>query len=147
MKKDRDNIATFIPCDSTSTPSSAMLGHIEMLMLLLEMEGVDVSEYREEKRYKTRYSETKQMIHALHKVAKENGVDWEGRKIQFVNLCRDKNTKKKIKYKTSYRLGHPAGYEYLGTLSQTIIDERNKHEEIENRTRDDNQLQSGGADS
>lgn len=127
------------PYESQTTPSSAMLDHIEMLLILLERKGVDISQYRNKGKYKTRYAETKQMIHALHKLSKEYGIDYENCKIIYVNLCRDKKTKKKIKYKTSYRLGHPKGYEYMGTLSQ-IIEERKENEQVEVRTGNDTEL-------
>ena len=136
-----ENQLTYLPpYEQTSVPSSAMLGHIEMLFVLLENKGVDVTAYRSNRKYKTRYAESKHMIHALHKLAREHGIMYEGRKMMFVNLCRDKKTKKKIKYKTSYRLGHPKGYEYMGTLSQTVVEESEENNENEVRARDDNGL-------
>ena len=109
--------------DGVPIPTGSMLGQIEMMLVVLERAGVDVSELRKNKRYKTRVTEAKQMLAALEKLAVKNDVSFKNVKVIYVNSCRDRKTKKKIIYKTSKRTGTPKGYEFLGTLRQEIITE------------------------
>ena len=125
---DSGNTTVYAPYDTLATPSSAMLGHIGVMFQLLEHEGIDVSKYKDKGHYKTRHTEAKQLISALHKIAREHDIDYENAKIMYVNVCRDKKTKKKIHYKTKHRLGHPVGYEYVGTLRWEVSIEKEGNE-------------------
>lgn len=134
------NVAVYSPYDQTAVPSSAMIEHINKMLAILEETGVDVREYRERGNWKTRYSEGRQIIQALHKLEKEYGIDYDDWETVYVNLCKHKRKKTKIKYKTRYRLGCPKGYEYIGTLRQEYI-KKGERDENESRERDSNKLQ------
>ena len=144
-EKDSGNISVYTPYDSVAVPSSGMLAIIEQKLLILERAGIDTSAFRENKTYKRRYTEAKQMLRGLMKLVKENGLRDVECKTVYVNLCRNRKTKEKIKYRTSHRLGCPKGYEYIGTLSQeTVFIEGGNESENGRRERDDNQLQPSG---
>lgn len=127
-EKDSGNITVYAPYDSVAVPSSAMLANIERKLQILERAGVDTTVFRENKTYKRRYSEAKQMLRGLMTLIKENGLRDVQCKTEYVNLCRHKKTKEKIKYRTSHRLGCPKGYQYIGTLSEEIIFEEGGNE-------------------
>lgn len=107
--------------DGMPIPTGSMLAQIEMMLVVLERAGVDVTELRKNKRYKTRVTEAKQILSALEKLAAKNNVSFKNVRVIYVNSCRERKTKKKIVYKTSKRTGVPKGYEFLGTLRQEII--------------------------
>lgn len=121
---DSGNTTVYAPYDTLATPSSAMLGHIGVMFQLLELNGIDVSGYKNKGHYKTRHVEAKQLISELHKIARDHDIDYENVNILYVNVCKDKKTKKKIHYKTKHRLGHPVGYDYVGTLRMEVSIEK-----------------------
>ena len=73
-EKDSGNITVYAPYDSVAVPSSAMLANIERKLQILERAGVDTTVFRENKTYKRRYSEAKQMLRGLMTLIKENGL-------------------------------------------------------------------------
>ena len=52
---------------------------------------------------------------ALRALKQKHGL-FEETVTEYVNLCKHKETGKKIKYRTTKFCGHPAGYEFLGML-------------------------------
>ena len=59
-------------------------------------------------------------IRSLRKLKADSGLFRDSR-TEYVNLCRNKEDGKKIKYRTTKWCGTPVGYEFLGMLSREIV--------------------------
>jgi hypothetical protein len=59
----------------------------------------------------------RQLISMLHQNDIRPDYLWE-----YVNLCREKSTGKKIKYRTKKRFAAPVGYEFIGQLERVKVE-------------------------
>jgi len=59
-------------------------------------------------------------IRVLRQLKRDNGLYAES-KTYYINLCKHKETGKKIKYRTTKFCGAPKDYEFLGMLSRETV--------------------------
>lgn len=71
--------------------------------------------------YKTNPYAAIRVIQNLRKMFRDNGLDYNWH-YEFVNLCVNKETGKKIKYRTRHRYCAPVGYEFIGELESRHAD-------------------------
>lgn len=96
-----------------SKASDRQIAYVKAVINQLESVGVDTSSvFKGELPYTV--NGINAALHSLHGLMKLNGI----KKIvpSFVNICRSKETGKKIQYTTSKRYHAPIGYEFLYEL-------------------------------
>lgn len=71
--------------------------------------------------YKTNPYAAIKVANTLKKMFRDNGLDYNWH-YEYVNLCVNKETGKKIKYRTRHRYCAPVGYEFLGELESRHAD-------------------------
>lgn len=103
-----------------SLPTKAQMNYIEDLVKELEDAGVRASFLIEDGYYKKHSGMAVSVIRALIRLRSQAGMSKGARSI-YVNLCKEKATGKKIKYKTSKRFAAPTGYEFLGEISRSYV--------------------------
>ena len=105
--------------ENTQLPSNEQLKYIDSLVELLERNGIDASSMVNSgtKKYRSYATST---IRALRQVMADNNLFAETR-TEYINLCRHKETGKKIKYRTTKWCSAPVGYEFLGMLSKETV--------------------------
>ena len=102
--------------------SPKQLAIIDELIANLKHQGAEVQGIIDDfsstrRNYKRDAYTAAQMIRALTDLGLQNGISI-GFEMFYLNLCKDKKTGKKIKYKTSKRWAAPVGYEFIGELQK-----------------------------
>jgi len=102
--------------------SPKQLAIIDELLAKLEDKGVDVQMVKDDysstrRNYKRDAATAVSMIRRLTDIGLRNGISI-GFEMFYLNLCKEKETGKKIKYKTSKRYTAPTGYEFIGELQK-----------------------------
>lgn len=102
--------------------SPKQLAIIDELLAKLEDKGVDVQMVKDDysstrRNYKRDAATAVSMIRCLTDIGLRNGISI-GFEMFYLNLCKEKKTGKKIKYKTSKRYTAPTGYEFIGELQK-----------------------------
>ena len=102
-------------------PSKKQVDYIEQLLKDLLSNGVDVSWWDQITcgDWKRSKSEAWFLTRKLVWLRYSNGIP-SGAETIYVNLCKHKETGKKIKYKTHHKFAAPKGYEFIGQLSREI---------------------------
>lgn len=104
--------------------SDAQRQTIEAITDELKRAGVDVRFVEDNPKWKVRsedaYKIMKRLVHL-----KLQHLDRAGFRRQYINLCRDRETGKKIRYRTYTRYAVPSGYEFIGEIDRIFVkDER-----------------------
>lgn len=104
--------------ENTQPPTEEQLKYIDGLVAKLKAHGVDAdfAVHPRSIKYRRCAMET---IHTLRQLMSDNGL-YENMRTEYINLCRHKETGKKIKYRTTKWCAAPVGYEFLGMLSKEI---------------------------
>lgn len=102
--------------------SPKQLAIIDELLVKLADRGVDVQRIKDDysstrRNYKRDAATAVSMIRRLTDLGLQNGIPI-GFEMFYLNLCKEKKTGKKIKYKTSKRWAAPVGYEFIGELQK-----------------------------
>ena len=105
-------------CLSRNT-SSSQIGYAYDLVDFLEKHGVAAKWVIEAQRHNYRPN-THEMISTLRTLMRDNGLFGET-KTEYVNLCKHRETGKKIKYRTTKYCAAPVGYEFIGQISKEVI--------------------------
>ena len=103
-------------------PSKKQLDYIELLINALESNGVEVSwmEQITSGAYKQSAEVCYKLTAQLVFLRRKHGIP-SGTHVTYTNLCKEKSTGKKIKYKTHRRFAVPVGYELIGELSKEVV--------------------------
>ena len=102
-------------------PSKKQLDYIERLISDLKKHGADptwmeqivAGDYK--RSAGAAYDLTSNLVWMRYQMGIDSGTD-----VTYVNLCKDKETGKKIKYRTKHRFAAPKGYEFIGQLSREV---------------------------
>lgn len=107
-------------CGIMKNTSESQYNYIRDLIAFLGKHGIDANwVVQSTKGYKHRPT-TAQMIRTLNQIMKDNGLIGDIR-IEYLNLCKHRETGKKIKYRTTKFGSAPVGYEFIGQLSKEIM--------------------------
>lgn len=103
-------------------PNQVQLSWIEDALKEFEELGVDVSWMQPIKSdaYKKTYADAGLAIRSLNALQVKLGIRPKVRWV-YTNLCKDKETGKRIKYRTRKRYAAPVGYEYIGELGWDLV--------------------------
>lgn len=102
-------------------PSKKQLDYIEQLMKDLTSHGVDATWWGDVvfENWKISKRDAWLLTRKLVWLRYSHEIP-SGTETMFVNLCRHKETGKKIKYKTRHKFAAPKGYEFIGQISREI---------------------------
>ena len=108
-------------------PTGKQIRWVEMMAEYLESKGIPANYLLENTHggYKLRFADNEEVKRQLKRLFTENKLNTQGMwefHYEYVNLCKETATGKKIKYRTSRRYSHPVGYEFIGELSSEIVD-------------------------
>lgn len=101
-------------------PTKDQIIYINDLVKTLESNGVEVKWLLEDGHYARHKLDAVCLIKNLKSLMADSGL-YRASKTEYINLCRHKETGKKIKYRTSKFGSAPKGYEFLGQLSKETI--------------------------
>lgn len=105
---------------NTQPPTEAQIIYINDLISELESMGIEAKWVLEDRPYLRFRREAVLTIRQLRKLKIDKGL-YKPSRTEYVNLCRHKETGKKIKYRTSKFCSAPKGYEFIGQLSKETI--------------------------
>lgn len=121
-KRVLDGIHGQNPChrDRKLPPTEAQIKYILQLVAELESHGIEARWILEDRKYTRHRCEAFTVIRTLRNMKMDAGL-FKPSRTEYVNLCKHKETGKKIKYRTSKFGGAPIGYEFIGQLSKETI--------------------------
>ena len=114
--------------------SPKQISYLQSLIDYTELLGLDTSGLLNGKEIKqpTSTLTVNTLVNDIHKLLREHGI-MNRPKVVFTNMCKAKDTGKRIKYKTTHRYCAPVGYEFLYEISyEHVIPKLATNEEREN---------------
>ena len=100
--------------------SPKQLSYARALVKQLKEYGIDCPYEIDDKALSTSALALTNIIMDIHLIRAEHGIT-EKPRVEFINMCKEKSTGKRIKYRTTHRYCAPVGYEFMYEITYEHI--------------------------